>query len=186
MKFLLCLVLGVTAVAAEPATLAAQLDEVARVASVMVDGDVCERIVTKRARERLLNVDPRDQWAAADNFGVDHPSYILIKKTLIRLAQLGPPHSDVNLWMPVDGKTERVQILIRNVNEISQFWRWGDLHQAATPEMKELLRTGKRRTVVGKNGFVSVIAPVSNSLGDIVGFVEVVSQTNYDPSGNVK
>ena len=189
MKRLICMLpvlLGVTAAGAEPVTLAARLDEVARIASVMVDGDVCERIVTKRARERLLNVDPRDQWAAADNFDVDHPSYIAIKKTLIRLARLGPPHTDVNLWMPVDQTNQRVQILIRNVNEISQFWKWGDLHQAATPEMKELLRTGKRRTISGKSGFVSVIAPVSNSLGDVVGFVEVVSQVNYDPSGNVK
>jgi hypothetical protein len=77
MKVLLCmLLLAWTVVAAESTTLAARLDEVARIASVMVDGDVCERILTKRARERLLNVDPRDQWAAADNFDVDHPSYI--------------------------------------------------------------------------------------------------------------
>jgi hypothetical protein len=187
MKALVCmLLLAWTVVAAESTTLGARLDEVARIASVMVDGDVCERILTKRARERLLNVDPRDQWAAADNFDVDHPSYILIKKTLIRLARLGPAHTDVNLWMPVDGSNERVQILVRNANEISQFWKWGDLHQPATPEMKELLRTAKRRTIAGKNGFVSVIAPVSNSLGDVVGFVEVVSQMNYDPSGNVK
>ena len=178
--------IALTAAAAEPVSLAAQLDAVARVASVMVDGDVCERIMTKRAQERLLNVDPRDQWAAADNFDVDHPSYVSVKKTLIRLARLGPEHTDVNLWMPVGGSSERVQIVIRNANEISQFWKWGELHQPATREMKELLRTGQRRTITGKNGFVSVIAPVSNSLGDIVGFVEVVSQLNYDPSGNVK
>ena len=189
MKFLIGILpalFALSAFAAEPGTLAAQLDEVARIASVIVDGDVCERILTTRARERFLNVDPRDQWAAADNFDVNHPAYIQIKKTLIRLGRLGPAHTDVNLWMPVQGVTGRVQILIRNANEISQFWKWGDLHQPATTEMQDVLRTGKRRTITQPNGFVSVLAPVSNSLGDIVGFVEVVNQPNYDPRGNVK
>ena len=76
----------------------------------MVDGDVCERILTARARGKLLNVDPRDQWAAADNLDVDHQAYTQIKKTLIRLGLLGPPHTDVNLWMPVQGDGGRVQI----------------------------------------------------------------------------
>jgi hypothetical protein len=174
------------AFAAEPRSVEFQLDEVARIASVMVDGDVCERIMTERARERLIRKDPRDQWAAADNFDVNHDAYIQIKKTLIRLARLGPPHTDVNLWMPVQGAEGRVQILIRNANEISQFWKWGELHQPATEEMKQVLRSGSRRTIAQRPGFVSVLAPVSNSLGDVVGFVEVVTQRNYDPHGNVK
>jgi hypothetical protein len=186
MKLLTAVValLPFAAFAAEPPPIATQLDEVGRIASVMVDGDVCERILTPRARGKLLNVDPRDQWAAADNFDVDHQAYNQIKKTLIRLGKLGPPHTDVNLWMPVQGG--RVQILIRNANEISQFWKWGELHQPATAEMTTVLKTGKRLTIAGRNGFVSILAPVSNSLGDVVGFVEVVSQLKYDPSGNVK
>jgi hypothetical protein len=175
-----------TAFAADQATIAAQLDDVGRIASVMVDGDACERILTARARAKLLNVDPRDQWAAADNFDVDHQAYSQTKKTLIRLSRLGPPHTDVNLWMPIQGEGDRVQILIRNVNEISQFWKWGELHQPATAQMTAVLRTGKRLTIAGRNGFVSILAPVSNSLGDVVGFVEVVSQLTYDPRGNVK
>ena len=79
-----------------------------------------------------------------------------------------------------------MQILIRNANEISQFWKWGDLHQPAPSEMKEVLSTGKRRTVTQRSGFVSVLAPVSNSLGDVVGLVEVVTQLQHDPHGNVK
>lgn len=171
---------------AESTPLARQLDEVARIGSVMVDGDVCERIVTSRAMDHLLRTDPRDQWAAADNFDVNHDPYVSTKKTLIRLARLGPPHTDVNLWMPIPGEGSRVQILIRNANEVSQFWRWGDLHQPATPEMKRVMTRGERITVRQRQGFVSVLAPVKNSLGDIVGFIEAVAQTNPDPHGNVK
>lgn len=182
----LLLLLSTLAGAADGSGVAAQLDEVARIASVLVDGDVCERILTERARDYLLKVDPRDQWAAADNFDVRHAPYIQTKKLLIRLGRLGPPRTDVNLWMPVPGTDGRVQILIRNGNEISQFWKWGELHQPATPEMKDVLTSGKRRTVTQRPGFVSVLAPVSNSLGDIVGLVEVVTQLHYDPHGNVK
>ena len=172
--------------AASPDLVSRQLEEVARVSSTMIDGDVCERILTKRAEQYLLKVDPRDQWAAADNFDVNHEAYTQTKKTLIRLGRLGPPHTDVNLWMPVPGQADRVQILIRNANEISQFWKWGDLHQPATAEMKQVLMTGKSLTVKQKPGYISVLAPVSNSIGDVVGFAEVVTQLQHDPHGNVK
>jgi hypothetical protein len=86
--------------------------------------------------------------------------------------------------MPVG--QDRVQILIRNANEISQFWKWGDLHQPMPVEMKRVLATGKREIVTTKPGFVSVLAPVINSLGDKVGLVEVVTQIKPDPHGNVK
>ena len=168
------------------ADVAGELDEVARVASVMVDGDVCERIMTPRAVQSFLKEDPRDKWAAADNFDVNHEAYIQTKKTLIRLGRLHSPRTDVNLWMPVPGAKGRVHIVIRNANEISQFWRWGDLHQPATPEMTEVLTTGKRVTAAQRADIVSVLAPVRNSLGNIVGFVEVVTQLRPDPHGNVK
>lgn len=180
---LLCCVLSWSA---EATGFTRQLEEVARVASVMVDGDVCERIMTSRATALLLKEDPRDKWAASDNFDVNDEPYIRIKKTLIRLSRLGPPRTDVNLWMPVPGNEPRVQILIRNVNEISQFWKWGDLHQPAPLEMLQVLKTGKPVTVSQKQGFVSVLAPVSNSLGDVIGLVEVVAQRNFDPRENVK
>jgi hypothetical protein len=179
------LALGLLLASTLSADLARELDDVARIATAMVDGDVCERIVTPRAVQYFLKEDPRDKWAAADNFDVNHDAYIQTKKTLIRLGRLHSPHTDVNLWMPVPGAEGRVHILIRNVNEISQFWKWGDLHQAATPEMIEVLRTGKR-VAVARSNLVCVLAPVKNSLGDIVGFLEVVTQLKPDPHANVK
>jgi hypothetical protein len=171
---------------ADSATVARELDQIARIASVMVDGDVCERIVTPRALSYFLKEDPRDQWAAADNFDVNHDAYISTKKTLIRLSRLASTPTDVNLWMPVPGDPSKVHVLIRNANELSQFWRFGDLHQPATQEMKDVLSTGRRITITQKKGFISVLAPVSNSLGDIVGFVEVVTQLSPDPHANVQ
>ena len=150
------------------------LDEVARTASVMVDGDLCRRIMTKRALERMFAVDPRDPWAASDNFDVNHEPYIETKKTLIRLSRLVPFPCDVNLWMPFEERPGKIQVLIRNANEWSQFWTWGVLVQDMVPEMKRVLDTGERVTVTQKRGMISVLAPVYDSLGDRVALVEAV------------
>jgi hypothetical protein len=165
---------------------AMELDRVARTATVMVDGDVCRRIQTPRSARMLLEKDPRDPWKASDNFDVNDEAFIATKKTLMRLARLCTGACDVNLWMPVPSNPPRVQILIRNVYEMSQFWKWGDLHQEMPPEMKQVLDTGKRLTVRRRAGMISVLAPVYDSLGDAVGVVEVVSQTRPDPQENVK
>ena len=162
------------------------LEEVARIASVMVDGDLCQRIMTERASARLTVVDPKNRWAASDDFDVNHENYIQVKKLLIRLSRLVPYPCDVNLWMPLEKSPGKIQILIRNANEMSQFWTWGALHQDMTLAMREVIESGQRRTVAEKSGMVSVLAPVSNSLGEIVGLVEVVSRVSIDDHENVK
>ncbi|HYK91852.1 MAG TPA: hypothetical protein VE398_24010 [Acidobacteriota bacterium] len=163
-------------------SVARDLDELARIASVMVDGDLCRTIMSKRSLDRMFVVDPKDPWAASDDFNVNYEPYIRVKKTLTRLSRLLPYPCDVNLWMPFEGRPDKIQILIRNVNELSQFWTWGDLTQDMVPEMKQVLETGARTTVMRKAGLVSVLAPVRNSLGDIVALLETVSlDPNFTP-----
>lgn len=167
-------------------TLAVQLDGVARVASAMVDGDVATRIQTPRSSASMLRTDNRDPWAASDNYDVDHAAYIATKKTLMRLASLCSSACDVNLWLPLPTNPPRIQVVIRNVHEMSQFWTWGALHQEMPAEMRRVLDSGERVTVARRPGMVSVLAPVRGSLGDIVGLVEVVGQTKADPQENVQ
>ncbi len=189
MKFvcLLCVASIVPVRAAQTApALASQLDDVARVGSVMVDGDICQRIVTERALKYMFNVDPRDKWLAGDNYDVDDGAFIAIKKTLLRLSRLAPFPCDVNLWMPIEGHANKIRVVIRNAHEMTQFWPWGALYQDMIPQMKAVLETGKRVTVTRKPGWVSVLAPVSDSLGDVVGVLEVVTQTQVDTHANVK
>lgn len=162
------------------------LQEVARVATVMMDGDVCQRIMTERALKRLFLVDPQDQWAASDNFDVNHEPYIQTKKTLMRLATLLSYPVDCNLWMSFADHPEKVQILIRNRYEMSQFWTWGQLIQDMPPEMKEVFMKGQPQTVARSADFISVLTPIHNSLGETVGLVEVVSRVNPNPEENVK
>jgi hypothetical protein len=179
----------ITAFAAFPAAAAdvpAELNRIARVATVMVDGDVCQRIVTPRALAYMFKNDPRDQWAAGDNYEVNDAAFIATKKTLARLSRLAPFPCDVNLWMPIAGQPDKIRIVIRNVHELSQFWPWGKLYQDMIPQMRHVLASGERITVTQKPGWVSVLAPVYNSLGDTVALVEAVSQSQLDPHENVK
>ena len=55
--------------------MAHELDEVARAATVMVDGDACERIVTPRALDYMFKKDPRDQWVDGDNYEVNDQAF---------------------------------------------------------------------------------------------------------------
>jgi hypothetical protein len=163
-----------------------ELQEVARIATVMVDGDLCQRIMTDRALKKLFIKDPEDQWAGADNFDVNAEAFIQTKKTLMRLARLQSYPVDCNLWMLFKEDPRRIQILIRNQYEMSQFWNWGVLFQDIPPDMASVIASGKPKTVAGKNDLLSVLTPVYNSLGDIVGLVEIVARARMDWQENVK
>ncbi len=163
-----------------------ELEEIARVGSVMVDGDICQKIVTPHAKETMFMADPRDQFLAGDSYDVDAASFITTKKVLIRLSHLVDFPADVNLWMPIEGHPDKVQMVINNKNQMSQFWPWGTLYQDMIPQMASVLKTGKRLTVIGKPGWISVLAPVYNSLSDIVGLLEVASRTQVDSHEDVK
>jgi len=179
--------LGIAQVNPEaPADMQKELDAMARVGSVMVDGDVCQRIVTPRAKDFMFATDPRDRFLAGDNYDVDDASFNAVKKTLTRLSHLAPFPADVNLWMPIEGHPGKVQMVVRNKNEMSQFWTWGALYQDMIPQMESVLKTGQRLTVTNRPGWISVLAPVYNSLGDIIGLIEAVSRVKADAHENVK
>ena len=181
-------ILGIAKLSPEeaPSKMQKELDIVAHVGSAMVDGDICQKIVTQRARELMFASDPRDRFLAGDNYDVDDVAFNTVKKTLIRLSHLSSFPADVNLWMPIEGHAGKIQLVIRNKNEMSQFWNWGELYGDMVPQMETVLKTGQRVTVTNKPGWISVLAPVYNSLGDVVGLIETVSQVKVDAHENVK
>jgi len=186
MKAFLLIVASLVPLAAAESDMVRELDEVARAATVMVDGDACQRIVTPRALDYMFKKDRSDPWVDGDNYEVNDQAFIAVKKTLIRLSHLAPFPCDVNLWMPIAGHPDKIRVVIRNANEISQFWPWGKLYQEMIPQMKQVLETSRRIRVAEKPGWLSVLAPVHNSLGDTVALVEVVSQKRLDAHENVK
>ena len=176
------LALAILAAAVAPAQIETELERLGRVATAVVDGDECEKIMTRRALQKMFQTDPRDRFAGHDNFDVNDAPFIAVKKLLRRIATLAPFPVDCNLWMSFRQRPDLVQILIRQVNEISQFWRWGDLYQPMPPQMKEVFATAKPITVAQRGDHVSVLAPVLNSLGDVVAIVEVAARRAPAPS----
>src|SRR5207249_2285612 len=128
----------------------------------------------------------RDEFLAGDNYDVDDVAFNTVKKTLARLSHLSSFPADVNLWMPIEGHPGKIQLVIRNKNEMSQFWNWGELYGDMVPQMETALKTEQRVTVTSKPGWISVLAPVHNSLGDVVGLIEAVSRIKVDVHENVK
>ena len=161
-----------------PQQIEQELDHIARVAGVMVDGDACRRIVTPRALEFMFKIDPHDRFLAGDNYDVNDAEFNSAKKTLIRLARLAPFACDVNLWMPIPNHPDKIQVVIRNAHELTQFWVFGAIYQDMFPPMQTVLQTGRRVTVKEKPGMISVLGPVYDSLGDVAGLVEVVSHSS--------
>jgi len=186
MTLLLPTMLLVLATPAVDESAVRKMESIAATATVMVDGDLCQRIVTPRALDYMLRNPSKDKWADADNYDVDDAAFLTTKKTLMRLSRLADFPVDVNLWMPIKPDLSLIHIVIRNRYEMSQFWPWGKLFQETPEPMLAVLREGKPRTVTGKSGYISVLAPVRNSLDDVVGLVEVVSRTPLDERENVK
>lgn len=161
-----------------PQQIEQELDYIARAAAAMVDGDACRRIVTPRALEYMFKTDSHDRFLAGDNYDVNDAEFNAAKKILIRLARIAPFTCDVNLWMSIPDHPDKIQVVIRNAHEISQFWVFGAIDQDLFPPMKTVLETGRRVTVKQRPGMISILGPVYDSMGDVVGLVEVVSHTS--------
>ena len=58
---------------------------------------------------------------------------------------------------------------------MSQFWPWGALRQGMIPQMRTVLESGKRVTLIEKLGWISVLARVSDSFGGVVGVIGVAT-----------
>jgi len=159
-------------------TIESQLDELGRIASVLVDGELASDIVTDRAAKLMFRKDPNDPYAGADNYDVNFEPFMQTKKLLIRLEGLVDFPVNCNLWMRCKGKPELVQMVIRQNPGWSQFYSWGTHSTEPTPEMTRVLEKGERVFVRAKppRDHIVVLAPIRDSLGDVVGFVEVVTR----------
>lgn len=159
-------------------TVESQLDELGRIASVLVDGEIASDIVTDRAAKLMFRKDPNDEWAGSDNYDVNFEPFIQTKKLLIRLESLVDFPVNCNLWMRCKERPDMVHPVIRQNPGWSQFYAWAMQYTEPTAEMTRVLEKGERVFVRAKppRDEMVVLAPIRDSLGDVVGFVEVVTR----------
>ena len=154
--------------------LKAALREAARVAAVLVDGELATRIVTERAWHYMKNPDPRHRFMAGDYYDVDHAGFLAMKKFLLRLETLPGMPCCASLWLAVPGKSDRVTVAVQN-GTLHRYYRWGMGSREAEPEMARCLASGEAVEAPDSPELVTVLAPVRNSLGDVVGCVELTA-----------
>jgi len=143
----------------------------------MVDGEEAGRIITDRALYYMVNPDREFRFLSGDYYDVDAETFLRMKKTLLRLEKLVafPCHS--SLWVRLKGKEDHVTVAVQN-GQMKRYWRWAEEQRPADPEMAECLESGE--VVVSppdpERGLLAVLAPVRDSLGDVVGFVELTAK----------
>lgn len=150
--------------------LLADLREVARVASVMVDGELAHEIVTERAMGHIREPHPDHPFMSGDYYDVDHDRFLLMKQTLLRLERLVDGPCGSALWIPVSG-TDHVTCVVQN-HQWHRYYRFGVERMEPAPEMRRCLERGKVVAARTTREFVTALAPVFDSLGDVAGLVE--------------
>ena len=150
------------------------LSEVARVASVMVDGDEARRILTERAMHHIAHPDPDYRFLSADYYDVEHETFLRMKKTLLRLERLADVRCCTALWIPVEGQTRTVTLAVQN-GSIHRYYRFGQARLDTPDEMARCFES--KATVVAPlehpSETITVLAPVLDSLGDVAGVIEL-------------
>ena len=149
----------------------------ARVASAMVDGDEARRVVTDRAAQYVANPDPKHRSMAGDYYDVDHATFLRVKKTLMRLQRLVDFRCNAILWLTLDGLEGKVTVVCNN----DTLSHWHGFGRATVPIEGEIAECMASKAMVvadpcDESELLTVVAPVLDSLGDVVGVVELTAQ----------
>jgi hypothetical protein len=160
------------------------LDELRRVAEIaagILDGEEVKRIVGEQAMHYIAEPDPNFIYLSGDYFDVDQELFLRTKKLLLRLERLGKVTMNAAVWVPVPGQDE-VTLALHN-GPYHRYYNFGMERLATPPEMKELLEAGKVVSVPpsDEKNLATVLAPVRDSLGDVVGVVELTSPLDAPP-----
>lgn len=155
------------------------LHEIARCVTCMVDGEVVKEIVTSRAQEKAFAIDPRDKWAAGDNWDYNHEPFLRTKQALTRATYLAPGLVACNLYMPAMVDPTKWQFVMNTVYGGKQMMTEVPSNAVAgdpSPELVQVFKTGQRLEVSKRQGEYSVLTPVYDSLGQITAVVEVFTR----------
>jgi len=151
----------------------AEMRRLARIGEIMVDGELAGRIVTPLASHYIANPHPKHPHMSGDYYDVDHAAFLAMKKTLLRLERLVDFPCNTALWMRVAGAPEWVTAVIQN-GRLHRYYRFGEGRRKPEGEMAQCLASGRvvEAPLAGSDKYLTVLAPVRDSLGDVVGCVE--------------
>jgi len=157
------------------ARMLAAMCETARVASVMLDGDEAGRIIPEETHRYLAGIGTGAGVPYCQK--LDHGAFVRTKKVLGRLARLVDFPCSTALWVPLEGLDGHVTLAVQN-GGLKRFWTFGQSKRETPPEMADCMRSGRVIELpVGESGeLLTVLAPVRDSLGDVVAVAELTAR----------
>ena len=128
----------------------------------------------------MANPDPQFRFLSSDYYDVDHTTFLRMKKTLLRLERLLPFECNTTLWVKVRGLEDHVTVAVQN-GSLHRYWQWAEEKRPLEGEMAECITSGEavEAPTDHSSHTLTVLAPVRNSLDDVVGLVEF---TAIDPA----
>ncbi|MBN1808496.1 MAG: hypothetical protein JW909_05470 [Planctomycetes bacterium] len=160
-----------------PERMQSALLDAARVASAMLDGEEASLVISPRAMRYIASPDPQFQFLSGDYYDVDHAVFLRMKKLLLRLETLLPFECAAKLWVPVRGLPGHVTLAVQN-GAVNRYWKWAQEKLPVPPEMETCFSGGAPVLVPDDgSGLITVLAPLEDSLGDVVALVEITART---------
>lgn len=157
-----------------------ELTRLAEIAAGVVDGEDAKAIITPLAMKYIANPDPEHVFLSGDYYDVDHERFLRVKKLLLRIERLAAIPMSCSLWAPIPGRREAT-CAVQN-GAYARYYTFGQERLKLPPEMAKALSKRNGRVTpapVLPDGpgaaFRTVLAPVRDSLGDVVAVVELTA-----------
>lgn len=162
----------------------AVLDELARIAEIaagILDGEDLKAIITEKAMHYVANPDPKHRYLAGDYYDVEHEPFLRTKKLLTRLQRLAKLQTGSAVWVPVPGQKAVTAAVLDG--PCQRFYTFGQGRLDTPAEMKQVFDSGEIRRAPWREGdrLATVLAPVRDSLGDVVAVAEFTAPLEAPP-----
>ena len=152
------------------------LARVAEIAAAILDGEEIARIVEPKAMHHIAHPDPDFRFLSSDYYDVDHGRFLRTKKLLMRLERMARAAVHSCAWVRVEG-ADAVTLAVQNGPD-HRYYNFGSERMPTPPEMDEVFRTGRvvRVSAGQEDPLATALAPVRDSLGDVVAVAEFTSR----------
>jgi len=164
----------------QPDDIRTELLRLAEIAATLLDGEDVRQIITPNAMAHIAKPDTQHRFLSADHYDVAHEPFLRVKKLLMRIERLADVLVNGAVWVRVPG-TDNVTVAVHN-GPHHRYYQFGTQQMAAPPEMRNVFETGE--VVPAPHGpddtHVTVLAPVRDSLCDVVAVVELTAPLDPD------
>jgi len=150
------------------------LAALARIAEAMLDGEDAKRILTDDAMAYLDKPHPRYRHLPGDHYDVDHGRFLRVKKLLLRLATLVDFDLNASVLVPIS-ELDQVTVALHTGTTFRYCAQFGQLSAELPAVVADVFKDGVIRGVPPDDAspLATALAPVRDSLGDVVAVVEL-------------